>query len=217
MKCDACKKENTEGVKFCKYCGSPIGIDFKTCSNGHNYEVSLGSCPYCPAEELEATRLDSPDDAGTVLDDPLKSDKTIIDTSKPTLNPQSNSNLDKTIIFKPDEKPNEGASNEFNYSTGRKLVGWLVTYNIDPNGTDYRIFEGRAKIGRSNRNDIILNQPGVSDEHAIILYRNNKFIIEDKLSTNGTFINGVSIDEKVILKNDDVIKIGDVELLLKII
>lgn len=214
MKCLSCKKENTVGAKFCKYCGSPMEGSYKTCANGHNYESHLSKCPFCPTTDFEKTLMDNSLNEKTVLDKSSRGDKTIIDSSAPTLKARNSvlQGSDKTVIF------NANSQSETNpQSSQRKLVGWFVTYDINPNGTDFRIFEGRLKIGKSNRNDIILNQMGISDEHAILLYRDNKFVIQDNLSTNGTFVNSVSIDEKVILKNDDIIKIGSVNLKLKVI
>jgi pSer/pThr/pTyr-binding forkhead associated (FHA) protein len=93
----------------------------------------------------------------------------------------------------------------------------LVTYDINPAGVDFKLFVGRHKIGGGNNNDIVIQQPGVSEGHAILLYRENKFVLQDMLSTNGTFVNGEAIEDRVVLKNDDVIRIGSINLKLKTI
>ena len=93
----------------------------------------------------------------------------------------------------------------------RKIVGWLITFTWNKNGQDYRIFEGRNKIGGKPEADVYLPDPAVSDPHCMILYREGKFRIKDELSTNGTFVNGESIEEYE-LKDDDKIKIGKTEL-----
>ncbi|MEI7812762.1 MAG: FHA domain-containing protein [Ignavibacteria bacterium] len=219
MKCQNCKRENNDGVKFCKFCGSPIGSNFTICRNGHNYDSALAGCPFCPTAGYDKTRMDTSGNEKTTIDNSSVSDRTIIDASAPSLTSKGYSGIgDKTVIFNPAPK-GEFYTQTAGQSavTQRKLVGWLVTFDINPNGVDYRLYEGRTKIGRTGRNDIIINQQGISDEHSIMLFRDNKFIIQDNLSTNGTFVNSVSIDEKVILKNDDVIKIGNVHLKLKVI
>ena len=102
-------------------------------------------------------------------------------------------------------------------SSLRKLIGWLVTYDLNPEGTDFRIVVGRSKIGNNQSNDFVLNATGVSDDHAVILYRDNKLWIQDQLSTNGTFVNDELIEEKTKLSNGDIIKMGNVKLKVVIV
>ena len=214
MKCSTCKTENTDGVKFCKSCGAQITEVFASCPNGHRYPATSSTCPFCPSE------TESGRGSGTVIAELSENDRTIIDDSAPTLQVNSESTFpitgpDATMLLTPVE--NQIPKQDDAPRTGRKLVGWLVTFDINPLGTDFRITEGRTKLGRNNTNDIILVHPGVSDEHALMLYREGKLIIDDKLSTNGTFVNGESIEDKTHLKNDDIIGIGDVRLKVKLI
>lgn len=226
MRCESCKKENADGVKFCKYCGAPLVGNIVRCPNGHNYDSSYSKCPFCPDTDNEKTVMDSIglNNFNNFSNRSFDTDKTIIDKSIPVLTPnvQNNQpafNSDKTVIFKPDSVQSSSQPKSFvnTPQVGRKLIGWLVTFDINPNGLDYRIYEGRTRLGKRNTNDIIINQPGISDEHAIMLYRDGKLYIQDNLSTNGTFINGEMIEDKVILKNDDFIKLGNITFKLKII
>ncbi len=63
-------------------------------------------------------------------------------------------------------------------------------------------------IGRKEGNSIKLVDQHVSGNHAHIFIRNNKLYIEDLHSTNGTFLNGSRLNNKVQLSNKDEIKIG---------
>ncbi|MGD1008358.1 MAG: FHA domain-containing protein [Ignavibacteriaceae bacterium] len=218
MKCPSCKKENSENAKFCKYCGSPIGSNFRTCPNGHNYDANLNTCPYCPSNVNELKTVLGSGNEKTVLDSySPDSDKTIIDSSRPTImpvnNPQNKDGGDKTVILNASKNPsvNEVPAQ----SPTRKLVGWLVSFDITPNGTDFRLYEGRTKIGKKSSSDVVLNYPGVSEDHALILFRDNKFVIQDLLSTNGTFVNGNNAEDKIILSENDIIKIGRINFKLK--
>ena len=65
----------------------------------------------------------------------------------------------------------------------------------------------RISIGRTNDNDIVLENRGVSRKHALIEFNNNAAVIIDNESLNGTFVNNRKISEEV-LRNDDVITIG---------
>jgi len=62
-------------------------------------------------------------------------------------------------------------------------------------------------IGRNPHEDIVIDNPAVSQLHARIYYLNGQFIIEDQKSLNGTFVNGKKIT-KYVLKDGDQIKIG---------
>lgn len=68
-------------------------------------------------------------------------------------------------------------------------------------------------IGRGMDNDILLKHPLVSRSHAKIFKKENKFYLEDLKSTNGSFINGKSIDSPIQLKECDEIFIGNTKLI----
>ncbi len=65
----------------------------------------------------------------------------------------------------------------------------------------------RISIGRTNDNDIVLENRGVSRKHAMIEFNNNAAVIMDNESLNGTFVNNRKISEEV-LRNEDIITIG---------
>ena len=73
------------------------------------------------------------------------------------------------------------------------------------------IDKGRITIGRRSGNDIHLDDPGVSKEHAVIQTVGNDHIFEDLGSTNGSTMNGSRIT-KHILQNGDVIELGAYQL-----
>lgn len=66
---------------------------------------------------------------------------------------------------------------------------------------------GRIVIGREPGNQVVLNDPQASRQHAYIELRNNVWYIGDLHSANGTFVNGSRIVEAP-LKPGDVIQIG---------
>ena len=65
----------------------------------------------------------------------------------------------------------------------------------------------RISIGRTNENDIVLENRGVSRKHALIEFNNNAAVIIDNESLNGTFVNNRKISEEV-LRDEDVVTIG---------
>ena len=64
-------------------------------------------------------------------------------------------------------------------------------------------------VGKASDNDIIIEDAFVSRKHLRITLQNNgEYFLEDLGSTNGTFVNGNRVQEKVLSMSDS-IKIGD--------
>jgi Protein of unknown function (DUF3662)/FHA domain len=65
--------------------------------------------------------------------------------------------------------------------------------------------EGRGpwSVGRSQENDIVINDPNVSRRHARISRTDNGFVVEDLGSTNGTLLDGAPIDRERIEGGDE--------------
>jgi predicted component of type VI protein secretion system len=66
-----------------------------------------------------------------------------------------------------------------------------------------------TNIGRDAENHIILFNPKVSKRHAELDWRDEKFLIADRGSSNGTTVNGKIITAPTQLKDGDRIEIGD--------
>lgn len=219
MNCPKCSKINNDLARFCYSCGTALSTGkYVKCENGHSYTVESTHCPYCPPKTI-IDRI-SPGVVGNSMSN--SNEKTIIDNSPPQLNPNSQSS-DSTVLVSPEVKLKQG--NPFIHNSPvtpqgrRKLVGWLVTFDLNPLGDDFKLYSGRNTIGRSIGCDIVIKSPSISEKHSVILFRenDNKIFIDDLLSSNGTFLNGVIVDEKAPIKNDDEIKLGDVTLKVKLI
>ncbi len=215
MKCPSCGTENKNDAKFCKACGGTMSAQYKTCKNGHNYDSSLNDCPYCPnpnvarvieaATENQKTVIDkaasvkttpdiedfehSPDVATTPPKNMPPAQKTVITTQSPAINEQVNA----------------------------RLAGWLVSFDIDPMGKEFRLYEGRNKIGRADNCTVTVDDSSVSEEHALLYVKDNKVLLQDELSTNGTFVNGRKIEERVSLNDNDKVRFGNIGFKIKII
>lgn len=196
---------------------------FKKCPNGHTYRAELSECPICnsgknagiPKSSPQTTQImDSLDGESfglktTTDDEPIQVNNSEIDPHK---------DFSKTMVEEEvlEEDDNGTVVNRREVRTAAKLVGWLVTYDLDPNGVDFRLYEGRNIIGRDFSCGVCINDNKVSSQHAILLYRNGKFRIKDNLSVNGTIVNGEDIDDDSVLLNDgDIIKVGDTVLLFR--
>ena len=62
---------------------------------------------------------------------------------------------------------------------------------------------GPWSVGRSQENDIVINDPNVSRKHARISRADNGFVVEDLGSTNGTLLDGAPIDRERIEGGDE--------------
>lgn len=69
----------------------------------------------------------------------------------------------------------------------------------------------RLYIGRQAPNQVVIDDPAVSREHAAIVPVGNDHILEDLQSANGTFVNGARI-VRHILQHGDVIEFGQYNL-----
>jgi len=153
-------------------------MNMKKCEKGHFYAENMAKCPYCYTDE----------------------------------NPSVSSNLSNTVIINPkmdilQESNSPKIVSQPVSNTGRKLVGWLVSFSYNPLGQDYKLYEGRNIIGTDKSCDIVVQDNLVSSKHLTILYRAGKFKFRDELSTNGTFVNEV-MQEEGDLQDGDQIRIG---------
>ena len=85
--------------------------------------------------------------------------------------------------------------------------GKLVIIYGDHAGREYRLGPKRVLIGRTAQCDITINDSSVSRKHASIESRDGRFLLQDLKSTNGTQVNGESIDVH-LLSHGDKIRIG---------
>ena len=74
----------------------------------------------------------------------------------------------------------------------------------------YELKDGKNIAGRHESCDIHISHTGISRKHFEILLRNNEFILKDLNSVNGTFVNGVLIEQPTLLSPGDKISCNDI-------
>ena len=67
-------------------------------------------------------------------------------------------------------------------------------------------------IGRQLGNDLVFHEEFLSRQHAEIVYEDGKYILHDKQSTSGTYVNGKKI-ERCILNSGDLISFANINLM----
>jgi len=86
----------------------------------------------------------------------------------------------------------------------------LTVTRRDGQTVAYNFTADRISIGRAPGNDLVIPEPTVSKQHAVIARdQEGNWVIEDLKSANKTYVNGQAI-QKAILHPGDCIKIADV-------
>jgi hypothetical protein len=73
-----------------------------------------------------------------------------------------------------------------------------------------------TSIGRAANNTLRLNDAFTSSEHALIALRGDQWWLEDRQSSNGTYLNNYRIEESVVLSSGDLVRIGQLELKIEL-
>lgn len=106
-----------------------------------------------------------------------------------------------TVVLSPEELPSrsqiggEGAAGAFETPA---LVG-ITSPFMDRR---FRLQPERTRIGRDAGNDVVLDAPDVSHEHARIVRSGGEWRVVDLGSTNGTFINGKRVQQGALQIGD---------------
>lgn len=182
----------------------------KKCSNGHMYDGSIygDQCPFCPGERTRIINQNDQNNNSTVNINGGGSNGSTIPWPGPTPQPTPLGGGGRTVIRK---KDSGNGGTQFNANGGALLVGVLISYDINPNGEAYKIYEGKTMVGRSPECTIpVTTDEKMSREHLCILYREaeDKFWAIDQNSSGGTFINGKFAGDKTELHTNDIIVMG---------
>ncbi len=109
------------------------------------------------------------------------------------------------------DRGNEAQGPGAGAAAGRRVVGWMISFDVNEDGQEYVIREGRNTLGRARDCDIsVFYDEHVSSVHATIVYRNGAFKLRDEMTNNGTFLNGQDIGpgESAALQSGDVLRVG---------
>ncbi|MCI0533800.1 MAG: FHA domain-containing protein [Verrucomicrobiales bacterium] len=90
----------------------------------------------------------------------------------------------------------------------------LVVLGEGQNSRSHELQAERTTVGRLDDNALQFPEQSVSSHHCEIILRGNEVVVRDLNSTNGTFINGEQITEKV-LKPGQILRLGKIEMRLE--
>lgn len=100
----------------------------------------------------------------------------------------------------------------------RRIQHPILQFLSGPNsGTQVILDQAVTPVGREAPNSILrLHDMEVSREHTVILFEADSYMIMDRNSRNGTYLNGVRLDtRKHVLNDGDVIDIHSYRLVFK--
>ena len=87
----------------------------------------------------------------------------------------------------------------------------LVRINDEFAGEEFKLSEVENTIGRTDENFILLSDPSISREHALVSREGNTYTLIDLGSSNGTRVNGNEVTQPVQLQSGDIVEFGSVE------
>lgn len=95
--------------------------------------------------------------------------------------------------------------------------GWLVVERGGGLERDQRFdLIGGLSIGRSKEADVQIDDRYASSIHARVFSRGGRFFVEDMNSTNGTLLNGATLQGEAELIDGDTVQIGDTAFRLEV-
>lgn len=87
------------------------------------------------------------------------------------------------------------------------IGNWAFTYNLQPGAV--------VRIGRTKENELSLPEGRVSTRHAEVSESGGDWCIRDVGSHNGTYLNGKKLTASAALKDGDILKIGNCDLVFQ--
>ena len=90
----------------------------------------------------------------------------------------------------------------------------LVVLSAGMTGRTQELKVDKTTIGRVEDNTFQIAEPSVSSHHCEVLLRGSEVVVRDLNSTNGTYINGEKVTERVI-KPGQILRLGQIEMRLE--
>ncbi len=120
--------------------------------------------------------------------DPALARTVRIDPNEAAAPAQADDPMRKTIVM--NRPPQIGA------------VAWLVADRGAHKGQTHRIEGERSTLGADRGSDIVIDDGAVSDRHASLRFQDGVFTITDLDSTNGTRVNGDTVQKQELADGD---------------
>jgi hypothetical protein len=189
MKCPSCSSNIPDYAGFCAFCGERVNR-CRECA--HVYPNDVEFCGHCGVtlDDEESRSFSRSEEA----DSPRAA--AIFQTSPGRPGPNMS---DGRPTF---QLPAQTEENDPN------VYGFI--YDPEAPADRFCLRQGDNTLGAGHNNDIVIDKPAISWNHALLICRNAKVFLQDSASTNGTFVNGKRIERPRQLSNGDAIRFGNV-------
>ncbi len=101
------------------------------------------------------------------------------------------------------------AADTFRLPDGHVLRCRLVFRNGPLTGRSFLLHQDTTTLGRTTGNDLLIPDGTVSRFHAQLHFAGGAWYVEDAGSSNGTWVNGVRIEQPTRLEHGDEVRLGD--------
>jgi hypothetical protein len=81
---------------------------------------------------------------------------------------------------------------------------------VGKRAVDYKLRPGELSVGSGPDNDLVIDDPSVSRNHATVRRRFGRFVVRDLNSTNGTFVNELRVSPTRRIRPQDKLRFGAV-------
>ena len=196
------------------------------CANGHLYDTDMyQTCPYCNGGSNMINFGAGDSGIGKTVGsiNPAGDSEIGKTVGAPSMMPSASSEVGATVA--PAGYRGKKEEDSESDDTGKTVamikkstnidpvVGWLVCIAGVEKGRDYRIYGKNNTIGRSDKNDIVMKgDTTISREnHARIGFdpKHNNFHLIPGESTNVLYVNEEPIYVPTVLKDRDIIELGE--------
>jgi len=207
MQCSRCYFENTAGERVCQYCGTPLD------GNGVADKPVVST-----TARKRTTQLGSAPDPGAWSRTP----------PTPPLDPEDPFRVAARSVGEapgaPPDEPAPAASgtratvvDEGVAPTRGAVAGAMLVFEPSGRPRVQLLHQGRTTIGRAPGCDMVLQDPRVSADHAILRIEGSTAWLLDT-STNGTLNSGVRVlNDKAPLRDDAVLEMGRTRMVVKLL
>src|SRR3989442_1898099 len=197
-KCPYCSAETRPGDNFCLNCGNRL---LPATPSPQQAQPAIGESTI-PAQEgwTQAPQVQAPAPApsGASWSDATSMTVLSSNTEAPTIRSEA-----------------PGVSSPTAQATIERPAKFILRAENGDIIQEYPLEKPEVSIGRAPNSDILLSKDKLtSRRHATVRYEDNKYVLYDERSANGTFVNGQQLEEMTprVLQDGDHVGIGEHEL-----
>ena len=192
LACPNCGTKNNSVASFCRKCGTKL--------------AAVGPQSYRPSEARKQKTVVDPnlaDPGGGPSTQRARKAKgaTVVDKNLQAPRPRKKGTVVDSGLdgrWQADGVSHDRAGHDYVPSENSRIVGFIVSYDLNPLGTYYAIYQGRTVVGISpDESDIVIDREKdktISGKHCLLLHR-RRLAITDENSSNGTWVDTDTVDK----------------------